>query len=353
MRKLYNLIRPATLIAVLIFVFLIISQPDVCSKGTAKGILISGRVIIPSLFPFTFCLLFIIKSGITEYLEFLKPVTARLFRQSPEQFAVMLLSFVGGYPIGAKLIDELVATKKISTKNGRIMQLFCVNAGPAFIVAAVGSSLLGSQRLGYILLVSHIASSLILALTLKGFMADEISGNFKAQHIGMADNFVLSAGEAASAVFGICGYVILFSAINAYIEFLSQKISFIKYAAYLFEVTNGISLTDNILLISFLLGFAGFSVWFQILSVSRNTGVTPLPFITARIFHGLLSVCFTAVILRVFRVPLPAFSTSSYFSGEMFYTGAALSLSMVCMAIVFLISVSVKKYSRKLFKDLI
>ena len=52
---------------------LIISEPEVCKNGAYSGIIISGKVIIPSLFPFTMCVLFIARSNIFGILGFLSP----------------------------------------------------------------------------------------------------------------------------------------------------------------------------------------------------------------------------------------------------------------------------------------
>ena len=135
---------------------LVITNPKVCTEGAVKGLLLSGRVIIPSLFPFTACVLFIMKSGGLSLLDFANPFTKRVFRLSPQQFSLMLLSFIGGYPVGGKLLNEAVKSGKISKENAGIMLNYCVNAGPAFIVLAVGGGILGSKKIGYLLLLAHI-----------------------------------------------------------------------------------------------------------------------------------------------------------------------------------------------------
>ena len=208
---------------------LVITNPKVCTEGAVKGLLLSGRVIIPSLFPFTACVLFIMKSGGLSLLDFANPFTKRVFRLSPLQFSLMLLSFKGGYPVGAKRLNEAVKTGKISKENAGIMLNYCVNAGPAFIVLAVGGGILGSKKIGYILLLAHIISSLILSLVFGHFIKnDNTDSENTAESFSPADNFVVSVCEAASAIFSVCAYVILFSTVNEYMNCLSEKISVLK-----------------------------------------------------------------------------------------------------------------------------
>lgn len=72
------------------------------------------------------------------------------------------MSFVGGYPVGAKTIASLVREKKLSQETAARMLCFSVNAGPSFLIGTVGVALLGSPRLGWILLFAQIASAFLI-----------------------------------------------------------------------------------------------------------------------------------------------------------------------------------------------
>lgn len=354
MKKISALIRPMSIIAILLFIILIISEPQTCTDGAARGILLCGRVIIPSLFPFTVCVLFIMKTGILSYASFLTPLSKKIFRLTGEQFAVMLLSFIGGYPIGAKLISEMYRQNKVSAKNAELMVNYCVNAGPAFIVIAVGSAVYSSKRIGYILLFSHIAASFLIALSFRMFLkADDIKAVSNRQKIGVSDNFVLSVSDAASAVFGICSYVILFSAVSAYLQKFSYKIIILKYLRCFLEVTVGVSSVKNLIAASFLLGFAGLCIWCQVLSVSNGIKTNIFVFAAVRVLHGAISSVITYFALKIAGVGVSVFSNSTDFSAAPVYTTLTLSLSLVCMAVLLIISISSKKYCGNILKDLV
>ena len=330
---------------------LVITNPKVCTEGAVKGLLLSGRVIIPSLFPFTACVLFIMKSGGLSLLDFANPFTKRVFRLSPQQFSLMLLSFIGGYPVGGKLLNEAVKSGKISKENAGIMLNYCVNAGPAFIVLAVGGGILGSKKIGYLLLLAHIISSLILSLVFGHFIKnDNTDSENTAESFSPADNFVVSVCEAASAIFSVCAYVILFSTVNEYMNCLSEKISVLKYISPLLEVTNAVTGMRNIVIIAFLLGFAGVSVWCQIISMGKLIKINFAVFTLSRTAHGVLSAVITALLLKAFGRAVTVSASVKYTPT---YNGIVLSLSMLSMVIVLIISLFSKKKTGNILKDIV
>ena len=334
---------------VLMFAGLIILKPFVCSKGALSGLLICGRVIIPSLFPFTICVIFIMRSGLLSRLCFLDKVTTKILGLDSYETGLVIMSLIGGYPVGAKLLNNAVKMGEITSNRAGQMLEFCVNAGPAFIVSAVGSTLLHSAKLGYILLICHILSGfvLILIFKVKGEKRKKVSQ--KPERVSVMDNFVLSVSEAAGSVMGICSFVILFSVINEYMNSLAKYFKGLKNISILLEVANGVTLTNNLYIICFLLGFSGVCVWCQILSVSNSVKINYIKFVLSRFIHGILSVAFLWIIFKIFKISVAV----SFFEVKYNYSTPILSLSMLLMCIVFMISVVGKKYSGKILEDMV
>ncbi len=348
-----NIINMLSVFLLTIFAVFLIVQPEACSGGVAKGIIICGRIIIPSLFPFTVCVLFILKANIFKNTEWISLITKRLFGFSSQMFWIMVLSFIGGYPIGARLLNEAVSLKKITPKTAGVMLCYCVNAGPAFVVLAVGSGILGSKRIGYILLLSNILSALLLAFfSRKKFKIDNIATALNL-HINPMDNFVASTAQAAATVMNICGFVVLFSGINQYITMLGEKLPNFKIMLYFLEVTNAVTNTNNIYFISFLLAFGGISVWCQVMSMAENIEINYCKFIIARIFHGALSCAITYLIVKIFKVTVPTISNFKSFDFGLIASTVSVSISMLVMSIVFIVSLSTKKYVGKILEDVV
>ncbi len=350
-----KIIKYLAVVGVLGLSVLIVKEPEVCRDGAFSGILICGKIIIPSLFPFTMCVLFITRSGILSKLKSLNHITNMLLGLNSNETGLMILSFLGGYPVGAKLLSNAVQRGEMSSKRAGVMLMFCINAGPAFIVIAVGSGILHSKKLGYILLLCHILGSVVLcfisAIRLKKEKSFE--SGFVTPTVNAADNFVLSAAEASASVMGICSFVILFSVINSYVKYFSSIFPQLKIIALVLEVTNAVTMTNNLYIITFLLGFSGVCVWCQILSVSGEIKINYIEFIICRILHGLISSFFLYIILKVFKVSVETVALGENFKIEYIYSTPVLSVSMLLMCIVFAISVMSKKYTGKMLDDMV
>ncbi len=334
---------------VMLFGVFLIANPHICEESVAKSIILCSRVLIPSLFPFGVSMLYIMKSGIIEKLNFIKPLT-RVLKLSPFAFVIMLMSMLGGYPIGAKLINEAVLQGKLTEKDARRLLNFCVNAGPGFIVSAVGTGILGNQKVGYILLVSHILASLLICITSK-----EVKSCSKktVQILDPAENFVISASESANAMISICTFVILFGVITSYIEHYSQQLKFLKPLIFVSEITNAITKTNNIYLISFLLGFSGVCIWCQVFSVGKNIKIEFLPFILHRILHGILSSAITYLLVKIFKVAQPTYSNLQKFTSSSFISTSTLGISLLILGITFVISLTSRQKNIKILEEFV
>lgn len=334
------------------FAFLIIALPQTAITGGVRGILLCGRVIIPSLFPFTMCVLFIIKCGITTAVGPIDNIILKIFGINAREFSVFLLSLVAGYPVGAKLLAECCQNGEISREKAEKMLYYCVNGGPAFIIGAVGVGVFGNKKIGFILFLCHIIAAVIMCALGRFFMPRErVKTSQISPKISIADNFVLSATAAAATVLNICAFVILFSVINAYLEGFSKNYSLFKTVLYFTEVTNAVNYTKNIFFVSFLLGFGGFCVWFQVFSAAKGIKINFLRFLLSRVSQGILSAVLTFCLIKSFGIEIEVFSSYSKFSFAALYSTPALTASLFMMLIIFVISIGNKKYNIKILED--
>lgn len=338
----------------LLIIISILIFPDIATKGASYGLIISANVIVPSLFPFMVCVLMYIKGGFCIKNNLFNKVLFNLFGHNFDMFFVFILSMIGGYPVGAKLINELYKDKSIDSKTANIMLFYCVNAGPAFVIIVVGKAL-GSFYIGKILLLSHLFSSLLIAifcgikLRKLNCYHKPIAKTKKSFYI----TFTESVTDAAGSILNVCGYVIFFSVINSFIEYFSSNMTILKYVAYLTEITYALANEKNVLIISFLLGFSGISICCQVLSLTKNININTKKFIMGRIIHALLSSLLTLFFISIFKVKTTTFSNNVSINKNVFYSDAFLFLSMIIMLIVLLIFIYSKNNSGKLLKDMV
>lgn len=332
----YLMIVPA-----LLFIGLIILTPSVSAQGAKYGLYVSATVLIPSLFPFAIPVLFLINTG--------------LFSSSKRPFLYLyFLSLIGGYPIGAKLISELYEKGIIELPNAKKYLPLCVNAGPAFIVIAVGKGILHSATLGYVLLFSHtVASVILMSLFAPDIVKKTENKATIITEISAVDNFVTSIKKAAETSVIISVFVVFFSVVNNYIDYFSEKISALKKLLYFTEVTYSVSHTENVYFIAFLLGFAGISIWVQVFSVARKIKPNFSVFATFRILHGILASTASALIIKVLKINISVISNNVVINEKGLYSGLTLNISLLIMLLLFLISITSKKRSGNFIKDVI
>ena len=117
--------------------------PQSSAQGARDGLTLCAGVVIPSLFPFVVLACFLTNSGLGELISRpLSPITRYILKLPSSCGCAVIMSMLGGYPVGAKMISGLLEQKKIDKAQASRMLCFCVNAGPAFLIGTVGLSML-------------------------------------------------------------------------------------------------------------------------------------------------------------------------------------------------------------------
>ena len=225
MKKKAELLRCIILLLISLGAGLALSLfPETAARGAAQGLNVCLSVLVPSLFPFLVLSVFLVRSGAAALLGRLLERPMRFLFRLPGCCApVILMGMLGGYPVGARGTAALLQAGEIDEKQARRMTCFCVNAGPAFVLSAVGAGFLHSPRAGGILLASGLSASLVLGLLLRG--RDPLTARPRSVSRAPAkagDALVASAFDACRSLAAMCCFVILFAVI---LEFLSTLIA--------------------------------------------------------------------------------------------------------------------------------
>ena len=135
--------------------------------------------VLPSMLPFFFLSGLLTGTGIAGKLASF-PLTKRLFHAPNVGLYVMVMSFLSGYPVGAKLTAELFEQGVIDRDGAKKMVSFTSATGPMFVVGAVGTQILHDYRAGLIILAAHYVATILNGLLYRG----------KKRHCGHADTVV-------------------------------------------------------------------------------------------------------------------------------------------------------------------
>ena len=265
----------------------------------------------------------------------------RLLRLPDALRDVWLASFLGGYPTGAHTLATLAQQGLLPREQAGRMLRCCVNPGPAFLVLAVGQSMLGSRQIGGLLLLSQGISSLLLcALLCRGGGFRNGSGDSApARRLdSLSDAFVTAVSGASAAILTVFAFVLAFSAVFSLLDAFDPRL---KPLAAVLEVTLGCATAaelggkTGLLLAAFFLGFGGFSVGFQVLALARQASIPTKGFWSARLLGGLLNA-------GVFRLLLffdkTAVATLAAHAPPVAVYSSDRLLGAVCIAAMLLIS---------------
>ena len=149
-----SIVLKLTVFGFLLFicVFFFLLFPLQTAKSVSEGLELCLKTVIPSLFPFMVLSGIFTSSVFCEKLSrILGKATRLIFNLSPFCSSVILISAVGGYPLGAFTARRLFEQSEISSADFKKLLLFAVLPSPSFAVGAVGSAMLGSKNAGFLI----------------------------------------------------------------------------------------------------------------------------------------------------------------------------------------------------------
>lgn len=323
---------------VLIFMIFLLSNPKEAVKGAVKGLVMCSDIVIPSLFPFSVCVLFLYKAGMFNFFKRkVSRLSRALFGLNGECLSIFIMSLLGGYPIGAILIENAYSENNISKRNAENMLTYCVNSGPAFIIIGIGNGIFMDVKVGFLLYASNFLASLSLALLLKRFFTYQHIEKNTTYSANLSDTFVKTTAQASGSMITICSFVVLFSTIVSAVLAIPFEMN--RLIASFLEITNGcVIIGKNIYLLSFLLGFGGLSIHFQILSVLKSLKPSYIKFLLGRVIHGFLSLFYTYILFKIFPQTIET-SLNLAFTGKLSSISLPFSATLIFMCATFLLSI--------------
>lgn len=318
--------------------------PEASAQGISDGIDLCLGTLIPSLYPFMVLSTFITQTGLLGRVPTIADkISMKLFRLKGSCLGAILLSMIGGLPLGCKTVSELYKKGEITANQGQRMMLFCFCCGPAFTVSSVGLYMLGSKQAGYIIFLSLILSSLTVGI-LSRFLDDgSISKNTaynQTDKVPISLNLVKSVSVGSTAMLSVCAWVVLFSCINRLIEILPVSEAFRFFSYTVLEVTNGVYLSSGKLsleLIAGLIAFGGFCGHCQVMPYIIKLKLKYKHFLTSRIVSGALTVIYCNLLLKLWPVTYEVFAVGALPKERQLTVSAVYSISMLCTAGLFLL----------------
>lgn len=197
--------------------------PAETAASVRDGLLLCAEKVIPSLFMFICAARLLAKSGIERIFEKCKLLLA-IFGVSPAGMTVIFIGFICGYPSGSSTASELCKSGRMTAEEARSLLPFTNCAGAAFLIGAVGSSMLDDTKAGVVLFITQsVTSALLLILTaprrracLARAFPPPPSENSKPVRVsGVAGAVASAVAEGGAALIPITSFVTFFRALSA------------------------------------------------------------------------------------------------------------------------------------------
>ncbi len=314
-------------ILISLLIVLIVAKPNLCINSIYNGLSVWAKCVVPSLLPFMFF------TRLLTNLNFISKLTSKTYKLNKFLFNapkissyIFLMSIISGYPIGAKLISEYHKMGIITTKQANKLCTFCSTSGPLFIIGSVGTALLLSAKLGYIMLISHIFGSVLNGILYRKFYIDKTEIFFE-NNDESKDILQNSMKDSILSVLVVGGYIaIAFLVIDLFnnleilspLNFVFEKLLNLfgiegassAVSSGILEVSKGavmlsklnLSLLSKGVIASFLIGFGGISVFLQGATFLTSAKVNMKFYLLQKLTHGILSAVICFVLCVIFKI---------------------------------------------------
>ncbi len=343
---------------------ILVCYPYECAKGIDKGLQYSCEIIIPSLFPYIVLSSFIIRSGAGHIIgKLFLPITRYLFNLPECAGSAVILSFIGGFPVGAKCVSLLYREKKITVAEAERMMKFCVCSGPAFMITAIGTVMLNSVQAGWILYISQILSCVLIGTilgTVERLQNHSVCGKDSKMNqqnkISVITYLIEASSDGANSVISMTALILMFSLLGNVIQCsgLSEMLTFILdkiginsrissiIVPMVLEVTGGCSAIREaslpIWFFSLCVGFGGMCVHFQIFELIKGIPVRRSVYLLFRLINAVTSAFITYLICLIYRPTAGVFAVGG---GDEAHISAATymgSLALIVMSVLFVLT---------------
>ncbi|MBQ3047449.1 MAG: hypothetical protein IJD48_00340, partial [Clostridia bacterium] len=298
-------------------------QPYITS--TFNGFKVWATIVLPSLFVFLILTKLLMQNDKTMRVFYILNRPFEKIYNCKYGGYIFAMSVISGYPVGASLITEFYNQNLIDNKSAKILCSFCSTSGPMFIMGCIATSMIFNTKIGLIILICHLSSSLINGLIYKWFLDKKYpvkktintykNGNTTAiQHLNKKQSFneiMLNAAISTLMVGGSIAFC--FALVELVFVVLNPILNTINLSNFvlvmkgiiggIFEVTNGClqisSLTLNPILLTTvlcgLISFGGLSIHLQSIVFLSKAKISYKYFLLTKITQTIISVVLSMI----------------------------------------------------------
>lgn len=326
--KIKSLVLPSLICMFILFLLVFSKNNLVAAKS---GLSLWANSVLPSLLPFFIATELL---GYTNVIpmcgkllnRFMRPI----FNVPGEGAFALLMGIISGYPVGAKIVANLKENKLCNKVEAERLIAFTNNSGPLFIVGTVGIGLFYNSSIGLILFFTHLLSCLTVGFLFRWwgkskekYFRDATYSieNSSLAFCNLGEVLSKSIISSINTILMIGGFVVLFSIIISMLNtshilhvlsshvlsvlHIPEELSLSLLTGFI-EVTNGLSficelsslsISFKLVICSFVLGFGGFSVLLQVLSITSKANISIKPYFIGKLLQAFFAAFYTYLII--------------------------------------------------------
>lgn len=310
------------LVLIVLVSWQLLACSQVAATGVRQALAVCASVLIPSLFPFMVLSSLLPSTAAGRLLSMPFGLVARFcYRLPPVVAPALLMSWIGGYPAGARALAELVDRGDITPDDAGEALVCCVNSGPAFMVTVVGVGIFGSGALGLRLFGCQLAAGMLTGLLMGVRLPRRGIRSVLQQDKPLAETLVGSVTSAATAMVSMSAFVVLMGAVLALLQangaagLAARAVSAVALGwvdsdtasvlvSGLLEICTGCAAAarlaplDALKVLPMLLSFGGVAVICQVMAAIGMRGVPMKRMLLSRPLHGVLTALLAYPLLR-------------------------------------------------------
>jgi sporulation integral membrane protein YlbJ len=279
-------------------------------NGVSLGLQLFLQSLLPAIMPFIILSNLIVKMNFSEQIgKLFYPITHFLFNCSYNGSYAIVMGFLCGYPVGAKIICDLISEKKLSPEEGTYIFRFANHTSPAFIQGYIALSLfsMSNYRLPALLLafIPEIITGIIFRNNIGFVTNSSTESSIEYPFSKILDDSIFN-GLITVAKTG--GYLILFSVIACLISEATFLPSIIKIMLIsITEITSGtyyISLLNinkslKLFICIEVCILGGMSSFFQVNSVILKSHLKMKDYVLSKLLSATILLIIFAIIIAV------------------------------------------------------
>lgn len=283
----------------LLITVLLLLYPSDCVVFALLGLNLWFQKMVPSLLPFMILSGMMIRMNLTDKIVFLlRPLLQPLLRLRPTMLYAIVVGFLCGFPMGARVVADLYERKKISKPEAAYLLAFCNNIGPVYFLGFALPALSLEVSMPY--LIGMYGLPLIYGVLLRFTVYRDAlespvrSPGEEMPALGLSaalDESIISSMEGITR---LGGYMIFFNLLNIIPFVLLPQSSLTALIGGFLEITGGIQAIGpgypRTALI--LLSFGGLSCLSQTNSCIRNTGLSFRSHLLHKLMITMITGCY-------------------------------------------------------------